>query len=113
MRAPSGDQATARTLSVCPPKVKRGFLVPISQTWTVWSSLAEARRLLSGGQATALTLSEWRRYLGVVFPLVGAQGRTGVSGLAAAVCERLRGPAADGGCQGREVKWRIGGVVAG
>src|SRR5437588_9984890 len=62
MRVPSGDQDTALTALLCPREEAMAiapFIVRTSHTRTVLSSLAEARRVPSGDQASALTFFVW------------------------------------------------------
>src|SRR5437588_3413159 len=81
MRVPSGDQATALTGLLCPRKEAMPvtpFRVPTFHIRTVVSSLAEARRVLSGDQASALTFFVWVR--GVTQSCVPAGGISVCSG---------------------------------
>ena len=52
---PSGLNATLVTAPVCPLRVRASWPVAASHTFTVPSSLAEARRLPSGLNATLMT----------------------------------------------------------
>ena len=54
---PSGLNATLLTAPVCPLRVRVSWPVAASQTFTVWSSLPEARRLPSGLNATLVTVA--------------------------------------------------------
>src|ERR1019366_8983667 len=52
---PSGENASASTLCVCPVKVRTKLRLVAFQILTVWSTLAEAIRSLPGENATAVT----------------------------------------------------------
>ena len=54
-RRPSGEKATANTLSACPPRVRKGLAESRSQTRKVPSQLADRANRPSGERATAVT----------------------------------------------------------
>ena len=56
---PSGEKATALTLSLCPRRMWSGRPVSTSQTMAVWSSLPLASCLPSDDQASPWTLPVW------------------------------------------------------
>ena len=81
---PSGLNATPVTLPVCPLSVSSSWPVAASQSLTVWSPLAEARRLPSGLNATPVTLPVCPLSVSSSWPVAASQSLTVWSSLAEA-----------------------------
>src|SRR5579859_4406619 len=93
---PSGDQASASTLSVCPLKLAcSAEFFPVAASHTCIDSdnkpLVEAINLLSGDQAIAGACKDCPRYVSMFFPVMASQ----ICTVSSRLLEAIRCPSGD------------------